>query len=223
MANQDVIPRTDAEFDSFQLNLLDVCNTNAGTWNIPPAVLGSLAALQSVWAAAWAIAKIKNNRTPAQVAAKNVARKNYVNELRPFIQTHIYRNSLMTNDDIVECGLKPRDTVKTPVPVPTAVPVMELTTGAGNTLVIRFFRLDDETGAIRRGKPKGVARIEMAYQFTTEPASPDDCPHRATATRSPIRVTVSPSIRGQKIWYYVRWVNTREEAGPWSDLAFYIF
>jgi hypothetical protein len=222
MASRDVIPSSDNTFDTFQDNLYDKVTTNMSGWNIPQAAIDVLTPLKNAWDNAWDVAKVKTNRTATQVATKNLARKNYVKALRPFIQAHIYNNSAMSNDDIVECDLRPRDTVRTPVPVPTSVPVINIMTASGNIGVIRFFRLDDEDGAIRRGKPKGVARIEFASNVDVQPANPNDCSDIASATKSPMRVEIDPADRGKKLWFYARWINTREQPGPWTDLEWYI-
>lgn len=222
MANEDVIPRPDPDFDTFQDNLLSKCNTNAVLWGIPPTVLSDLVLLQTPWAAAWLIAKFKNNRTKTQVEAKDLARKNYEAELRPFIQTWIYRNKLMNDADIISCGLKPRDTSRTKVPVPTTVPTIQMNYITGNVLLIRFFRIDDETGALHRGKPKGINRIQIVYVIGTQPSSPEQCTKLEEGSCSPLRINIDPNLRGQKVWFYARWINTTNEHGPWTDLDSFV-
>jgi hypothetical protein len=222
MNERDVIPRKDTLFDIFQDNLVVKCNANMVNWNIPQPELDKLNSPQVLWNTTWNAAKNKNNRTAAQVAAKDLARHNYEEVLRDFIQAQLYRNDSVTANDLVECGLRPRDTVRTPVPVPESVPIINVTLAAGNIMAVRFFRLDDEDGAIRRGKPNGVTRVEFAYNVTVEPASPQACEFHTGATASPIKVNVPPTYRGQKIWFYARWVNTRDQAGPWTNLDFVV-
>ena len=109
MANQDPIPSADSEFDTLQAILVAAVVLNAAGWDIPLTEIAKLTAKQTIWAAAWLIAKDKQNSTTAQKKAKDVARKNYEKVLRPFIQKWIYRNESMDDAAIEECGLKPRD------------------------------------------------------------------------------------------------------------------
>lgn len=222
MKRRDYIPAKDSNFDSFQGNFITQVTANAVPWNIVAAALAALLPLQTAWAATWAIAKVKVNRSLANIAAKNVARENYQSALRLFIQSSIYHNAAVNDADVELCGLQPYDRTRTPVPVPLQLPVVNLQHGAGNVFVVRYFRLEDETGAIRRGKPDGVAKIEFVYNLDVQPASPEACTGRSFSSRSPIRVTVPAAMRGKNVWFYARWVNTHDVAGPWTDLDFFV-
>ena len=167
---------------------------------------------------AWMVAKIKVNRSPAVVAAKKQARSSYESGLRTFIQSNIYHNNSMNDGDIELCGLRPHDSSRSAIPVPVDLPVVVLQRAPGNFFVVLYFRLKDETGALHRGKPDKVAKIEFAYSIGVQPVSPDSCPERSTNTRSPIRVEVPLNMQGQTVWFYARWKNIYDGAGPWTDL-----
>jgi hypothetical protein len=216
------IPAKDAEFDSFQQNLVSQVTTNMVLWNITAVALGVLTPLQTAWDAAWLVAKIKVNRSPAVIAAKRQARSAYEAALRNFIQASIYRNTAMNDGDIELCGLRPYDRTRTPMPVPTTLPIVNLQRAPGNFFVVRFFRLDDETGAIRRGKPDKVAKIEFAYSLGTQPANPDATEEHRIATKGPIRVEVPLMFNGQTVWFYARWKNVYDLPGPWTDLDSFV-
>lgn len=219
---KDYIPVKDAEFDAFQENLVNRVTANAPIWNILPTVLALLSPLQLAWSAAWLIAKIKVNRSPAVTAAKNQARALYEAALRNFIQTNLYRNPDMNDGDLELCGLRPHDKTRTPIPVPVSQPIVNLQRAPGNFFVVRFFRLDDETGAIRRGKPDKVAKIEFAFSLGTQPANPDATQERRIATKGPIRVEVPLMYNGQTVWFYARWKNVYDAPGPWTDLDSFV-
>ena len=118
MANQDPIPATDSDFDTLQAIIVAAVVLNAAGWDIPLTAITKVTDKQTIWAAAWAIAKDKQNSTSAQKKAKDLARAAYEKVLRTFIQKWIYRNDSMDAADIEECGLKPHDTTHTPVPKP---------------------------------------------------------------------------------------------------------
>lgn len=216
------IPAKDAEFDSFQQNLVSQVTTNMVLWNITAAALGVLTPLQTAWAAAWLVAKIKVNRSPAVIAAKRQARTAYEAALRNFIQASIYRNTSMNDGDIELCGLKPYDRTRTPIPVPTTLPVVNLQRAPGNFFTVRYFRLDDETGAIRRGKPDKVAKIEFAYNLGMQPMDPAGCTYHNVSTKGPIRIEVPAAMHGQTVWFFARWKNVYDAAGPWTDLDSFV-
>lgn len=218
---KDTVPAPDAEFDSFQQNLVSQVTTNMVVWNITPVMMAILTPLQMAWAAAWLVAKVKVNRSPAVVAAKNQARRTYEAALRNFIQANIYRNISMTDGDIELCGLRPHDKTRTPIPVPATLPIVNLQRAPGNFFVVRFFRLEDETGAIHRGKPDKVAKIEFAYSLNMQPVNPDTCT-KTVATRGPIRIEIPLNMHGQTVWFYARWKNVYDAPGPWTDLDSFV-
>jgi hypothetical protein len=144
MANQDPIPGPDNEFDTLQGILVTAATTNKVAWGIPDAEITKLTDKQAIWVPAWLIAKDKLNSTTAQKKAKDLARKNYEKVLRPFIQKWIYRNELMDEEDVENCGLKPRDTTPSVKPAP-ATP--------GN---IKIDRSQDEVLKPSCGKAEGA-------------------------------------------------------------------
>lgn len=108
MSGKDILPGKDAEFDILQQGLLHAITENATTWNIPSTEIMPLTSLQTAWAAAWQIARNKQNCSTAQRERKNEARKAYKKVLRPFIQRWIFRNANMDEAAILKCGLQPR-------------------------------------------------------------------------------------------------------------------
>jgi hypothetical protein len=219
---KDYIPVKDTEFDAFQLNLVNQVTTNAMVWNILLTALTALAPLQAAWTAAWLVAQVKVNRSPAVIAAKRQTRTTYEAALRNFIQANIYHNTTMNDGDIELCGLRPYDRTRTPIPVPTTLPIVNLQRAPGNFFVVRYFRLEDETGAIHRGKPDKVAKIEFAYSLNMQPANPAACAFNKVSTRGPIRVEIPAGINGQTVWFYARWKNVYDAAGPWTDLDSFV-
>ncbi len=222
MRRPDYIPTTDEGFDTFQKNLVKQVTDNAAAWQIWSVALAKLSPLQAKWVATWGIAVTKTKRSMEVVSAKNQARRTYVKELRLFIQAQIFRNPAMKEGDIQLCGLKPYDKTKTPPPLLSVLPSIFAFYLPGNILLFRFYRLEGEAGKFYRGKPKGAARLELRYNIGAEPASPDDCEFTENVGRSPIRIQLQPQHRGQKVWFYARWLNVRNEPGPWTDLGSFL-
>jgi len=134
MANSDQIPGPDNEFDTLQGIIVTAVTANSATWAIPAPEITKLTDKQNPWAATWLIAKDKQNSTSAQKKAKDLARKNYTKVLRPFIQKWIYRNELVDDAAIEQCGLRPRDATATPTTKPDA-PVVTIKRGVPGELI----------------------------------------------------------------------------------------
>lgn len=212
---KEIFPSKDESFDIWQANFMTIIVANVTAW-----ALGSVTALQSaqtVWAAAWAVARVKTTRNTGDVTAKKEARESYEAVLRPFIQQYIMVNPLITNQDRDNMQIRPRATERTPIPAPTTLPEVSSIPQTGNRVKIYFRQQPDAQGVSRRGKPDGAQFCELAVSTGMMPQSPDQCNGRALASRSPYTAEFEQSQAGQKIYYYARWVNPKGEAGPWTE------
>jgi len=106
-------------------------------------------------------------------------------------------------------GLRPRDTIRTPVAAPTTAPTGIVDTSQRLIHTIRFW--DTESG--RRGKPKGVIACEIWMRL----GDADSDVFLGTAGRSPFTKEFKAESGGQQAHYRLRWVNSRFNPGPWSE------
>jgi len=220
MANQDYIPAGDAEFDQFQEEIYTTATAKKAGWKIPDDDLTALKTPHDDWVAAYTVAKDPDDRTRAQVRAKDDAREVYEPLLRQFIQRDLIRNSLVTNADLTSLALKRPDGTKTKVPKPTTVPDIQVTTGPGNTVKVGFRQAMQEKGVKSRGKPDGVARVRIKYKVGTPvPQSYKDCTDSVDASRSPATVSFSPDQAGQRVYFFAAWVNTTNQEGNYTPSA----
>lgn len=219
MANNKLIPAKDEQFNSFQSNLITQVTENATDWQITVLVITALTALQTVWAAAWANWVDESKRTKSVTQAKNTARKDYEAAMRKFIQKWIYDNEVMTAADIILCGLKPRDTIRTSVPIPDTVPVVEFSVMSGHRLKARVTQQPDALGVTSRAKPKGVAKLEMVYIMNPEgTVPPEECDQQVFSTKTIFEIQFTMQQAGVRLMGYARWVNAKEQAGPWGEV-----
>ena len=64
----------------------------------------------------------------------------------------------------------------------------------------------------------GVRHIEIWYCINpTPPAGPDSCEFLATDTNTPYVHSIEAAEAGKMVHYMARWVNSRNEFGPWSE------
>ncbi len=219
MATRDLIPSRDEDFNSFQSNLLLQVTGNAVAWQIPAAVITDLATHQTAWQAAWANYIDETKRTKGVTQTKNTVRLTYESSLRKFIQKWIYDNNTMTSANIVDCGLKPRDTTRTPVPVPDTVPVVEFSVMSGHRLKARVTQQPNAEGVTKRAKPKGVANIELVYILNAEGSiQPHDCTHQRFSTKPLFELAFELKEAGARLQGFARWLNTKNQPGPWGDV-----
>jgi hypothetical protein len=121
----------------------------------------------------------------------------------------------MTDADRVDAGLPIRDTTRTAAPVPTTRPVAiaDASQRLQHTLSWR-----DETTPTSKAKPPGVLGAEIWFAVgATPPADPAQYRFGALDTATPYLLHHDPADGGKLAHYLFRWVNTRNQPGPWSE------
>jgi hypothetical protein len=107
------------------------------------------------------------------------------------------------------------DPTPTPHGPPKSVPEIEAITSTINQI---GFRMRDY-GASRWGKPDGVATMQLAWEILDErPGDANALSHIKSATKNPIILEFTEAARGKRVYYAARWLNSKQEPGPWSDI-----
>lgn len=220
------IPRPDGEFSMF-------CNNYTAAvvdwWNVHGLNIDDLAPLTKALEA-W------NLRYPAHVAAQQVAegaraakqqaREELERQVRP-VTNFIQGYTTTTDAEREVIGITVRDTSKTPSPTPTSAPMVQVEGGQRLTHRLRF---TDTAAPTRRGKPPGTIGAEV-WLALTPPGQPAPPPNSAAPGGSDAYKFLSVSSRGnlqtdfpsadagKTAFYTLRWVSTRGEKGPWSEVA----
>ena len=64
-----------------------------------------------------------------------------------------------------------------------------------------------------------MAACEIREQIGgTAPLNPNTMSMLAMETRFPYRADFEPGDVGKTVWFALRWINTRGEHGPWSQI-----
>jgi len=114
-----------------------------------------------------------------------------------------------------------------PSRTPTTAPLVQVEHASRLMHTLRF---SDEATPTRRGKPKGVAGAEvwLALAGADEPAPPLNTDPRvgeagyrflALSSRGNLKADFTSADKGKTAYYALRWVSTRGENGPWSEIA----
>lgn len=210
----DYVPKSDAEFNNWQNNLVEIVSENAEAWNIASTDLANLKTKQNVSVVAFAKANNKQNRTQADVLAKNEARQDYEKNLRSFVAQWLASNNKVTDADRTRMGLTVKSGTRTAVPVPTTSPVGSVDFSVRLQHTVHF---SDEASPRSKAKPAGVHGCEIYMKVDGEaPKDASELTYVATDTATPYVLKFDGSKAGKMVYYWLRWVNTRGETGPWS-------
>ena len=210
----DYIPRTEAEFNNWQVNLVSIVTENATAWSIPAEQVTALVALQTTWTTAYAKASNKQNRTAADVLVKNKAGDDFKKGLRNFVQLWLARNPLVADADRVRMVITVYTGSRTPVPAPDTAPIGTIDFSVRLQHVITFY---DQEAAHSNAKPKGVSGCEIYLKVDGDaPVSVDEMQFQGICSASPFVQKFKPAQVGKTAWYWLRWVNSKGETGPWS-------
>ena len=214
MSKTDFVPRSDAEFNLWQIALITQVQANLTAWGITAADVTALVLIQTAWNIAFAKASNKQNRTPADVQGKDDARTAYETALRKFVAQWLANNAKVPNSERQRMGLTVKTNIRTANPAPETCPMAVIDFSSRLRHTIAFA---DETTPNTRAKPDGVHGCEVWMKLGGEaPQAPAECTYLATDTASPYVATFDGADVGKTVWYMLRWVNTRGEQGPWS-------
>lgn len=220
------IPRPDGDCAAWAAQFATACKDNQ-------AALGLSGKERSdIQAAVDAFVNDLNANVAAQAAAesaaqtKNLSRTAMEQLLRSF--TRIFQSAPTMTDALrAQLGITVPTGTLTPTPAPTTAPVLTVDLPARLTHTLR---LTDSATPTRTAKPRGVLGAEVWFKLVTSPdregagssptlGDPSTFRFLSLATKPLARATFRPDEGGKTAVYMTRWVTTRGEKGPWSEIA----
>jgi hypothetical protein len=215
------IPTKNAEFYTFQLNLMVIMLANAVDWKLDMAWINSLllpARLEYETAyQAWLnphtrTTEIKNRKKEAQKAyEKLLAQLIEMIKSNPYIPTEEKENMgiALGKGGRNQHNEQPKD-----------APPYRIDRSLIRWVIVYFGILGQALlGHALRGKPKGVHGAEIAWAILPElPTDISELIHSAFCTSSPFRLEFNESDRGKTVYICLRWENTTGEKGPWTEI-----
>jgi hypothetical protein len=163
------------------------------------------------WSNTYKICLDPNTRTTVATKNKDEAKKTLIASLRSVFND--IPQSALTNQDRETLGIKPKGGKGSPAPKPTSKPIADVDRSKRLEHTIHFY--DSELSGT--AKPDGVHGCQIWYCIGEEPKTIDDLKYLATDTKSPYVHHFDIADAGKTVWYWLRWENTRNETGPWSD------
>lgn len=218
-SGEHYMPRPDGNFSAWANHYYDAVEKFYSVQGFDPNELKPLKEALSAWVAAYAAHVKAQAAAEGARQAKDAARAALEREVRP-VTNFVQGYPKTTNADRAEMGITVRDTSPTPAPAPSSRPLALVESGQRLT---HQLRLVDESTPTRRARPAGVLGAEVWVKLVDadQPAPTDP------AALTFLTMTTKPSFRaefkagegGKTAVYMARWVNTRGEKGPWSEVT----
>ena len=218
-SGEHYMPRPDGNFAAWANQYYDAV---VKWWNANELEVTDLKPLEEAlvtWAAAYPAHVAAQQRAEGARQAKDAARRELERQVRPisnFVQT--YFNT--SNADRAEMGITVRDTSPSPAPAPTTRPLALVQSGQRLT---HQLRLVDESTPTRRARPAGVLGAEVWVKLVDAdqptPTNPAALTFLTMTTKPTFRADFKPGEGGKTAVYMARWINTRGEKGPWSEIT----
>lgn len=212
----DFIPRSDGNFNNWQKNLLVLVAENSTLWEIPTTRITELQTSGTNWESKYEKTINRQNRTSADVRAKEDARVAYVELLRKFVAQYLTFNDKVEDSDRERMGLTVRSGSRTPAAVPTTSPMVSIDF---SVRLQHNFTIVDDSLPTRRSKPEGVFGCEVWAKIDGEaPKEASELSYLSTATKSGHTINFEGNKTGKIVYYWFRWINKRQQTGPWSAM-----
>ncbi|MGD9688435.1 MAG: hypothetical protein AB7K52_04290 [Phycisphaerales bacterium] len=229
----DYIPRPDAAFAAYAGQFVPRADQFLDSRGLAPELLDAMLAASAAWSAAWpahvsaqaAAQAARQSKDQARAALEAVMRA-----VAAVIQTY----PGTTDADRAMIGLTVADGVRTRAATPTSAPRVLVESGQRLTHTLR---ISDESTPTRTAKPPGTAGAEvwLALAEPNAPAPPPPSapppaapasagggdPYRfvALSSRGRVQTGFTSADAGKTAYYALRWVSTRGEKGPWSEVT----
>jgi hypothetical protein len=210
----DYIPSGDTDFNSWVSNFMAALGVRRGPLGVTDPEFNALTAAHATWEAAFAQHTQAQTQAATASQTKRGARESFEDSLRLAVK-RIQTHPAIQDADRVALGIGLVTATRTPAAAPTTRPVAQVDTSQRLRHTISFA---DETTPNRRTKPDGVRGCEIRVKVgDPAPTDPSELSFLALDTSTPYVAEYGGADAGKTAHYMLRWVNTREEKGPWSQ------
>jgi hypothetical protein len=212
---KDYIPASDAEFSLWMRNYVTKLNAMPLARSLNAASMTDLTTLQTAFEAD--LNKVNEARSSMASAtqAKDTSRQQLEESVRQLTRT-LQVNPELTDADRADLQITVADQTRTSAAVPQTRPAGQIDTSKPQQHTISWV---DETTPTSKAKPDGVYGCELRCQVGgAEPLDPEEMKFLALDTRTPYVADFDGADTGKIVYYRLRWLNSRQEPGPWSDI-----
>ena len=213
MHRKDYIPSKDAEFLFWVKHLFASAQGRADEWGLDSDEISNIESTIADYEIVYNRAKDPNHGK-ADTTAKNEARAALKATTRQYVKEHLEYNSRISDEARLAAGLPVHDTVPTHAPQIADAPVGEVDFSKHQ----RHSLLVKDASLSGRAKPAHAHGFEAWRKVGGDaPASDSDWSYANFSSRSPLVLDYPQTDVGKTVYYRFRWVNTRNQPGPWTE------
>ena len=211
------IPQPDAQFDAMWTAFMAYATPNLANLGLG---LGdpewtNLLAAKTDWDTKYPAHITAQANAESARAGKDVSRATGEALLRALIIILRANTTDVSAAELEALGLSLYDTTRTPSPVPTTRPVLQVDTSQRQRHTLSWA---DEITPTSPRKPDGVRGVELYVKIGgAAPTGIAECEFVTLDTKTPYLFEFDPSAAGQTAYWIGRWSNTRGETGPISE------
>jgi len=225
-SGEHYMPRPDGNFAAWAKQYDEAVSEFYEEQGLDENLLIALKNALSVWAAAYPAHVRAQAAAEGARQAKDTARAALERQVR-LITNFLQGYPQTSNADRATMGITVRDTSPSPAPAPTTRPLTLVESGQR---LMHNLRLVDESTPTLRARPAGVLGAEVWVKLVDadQPAdsliiaslgNPATFGFLTMTTKPTFRADFKPGEGGKTAVYMARWINTRGEKGPWSEIT----
>ena len=218
-ARKDYIPRPDGTFDAWTTHYVAAVHAWWLAHGLDENDLKPLDIAAGEWQKAYPTHVTAQAAAEGARQGKDAARAGLEKQVRPitnFIQTYFKT----TDADRATMGITVRGSPALRAGSPKTAPLATVDSPARLT---HQLRLVDESTPTRRARPAGVLGAEVWVKLvdadSPAPTDPAALTFLTMTTKPSFRAEFKAGEGGKTAVYMARWVNTRGEKGPWSEIT----
>ncbi|MDR1372418.1 MAG: hypothetical protein LBJ17_04740, partial [Dysgonamonadaceae bacterium] len=182
---------------------------------MPPATYHEFMRLGADYEAKFAIAENSLTRNSKTINDRQEARATYEKFIRDMVQTYLVRNPNLTDGQKIAAGIPVHKTTHTPAPVHNVAPGFRIKLPSPGVVEVDFFDAENN----KMAKPEGQHGAGFAWAvLDSPPSSYEELIHSAFDTRSPYVFEFDLPYSGKRLYFAMRWENTRGEQGHWGKI-----
>ncbi len=210
----DFIPKADPEFNDWFIAFCDYFIINFAALGFTSTEKNAIQAAKNSWVTDYGAHITEQNTASGIAHTKSTTRANGEALVRQLSGT-MQSNPVITDAQKAALDITIPKTTKTPSSVPTTRPIGKVDNRNRLEHIISFF---DEATPNSKAKPAGVRACEIWEKIGgAAPTGPQEVTYVVADTKTPYNNTFPDSDAGKTVHYMLRWVNTRNEPGPWSE------
>lgn len=216
MSSRDYIPSSQEALRSWMENFDGLISSDPGRFGLLADEAASIHARVQAFTDALALALGEETRNKGTVAAKNLAKVEMLQLIRPLAQ-RIRDNLGVAPEDKLLLGLTLPDTSPTPVPAPATMPLLEI---AQSQPLLHSLSYHDQSTPTSKARADGAIGLQLYRIISdTPPAGPESAQFVGLVTRQPFRIQFDSADAKKTAWYWARWQTGKGLVGPWSEVA----